>query len=122
MVKFIGNHDRSIVQRKNCTTDLVIKDHLVNNSSTTVLDLTRHLRKDETCTVGMKTQNSRNSLILSHCCMKEGEKRVNQREFENIVELLEPIYNYPKRYTELVQESVIVVEWHNPNLEHHLQW
>jgi hypothetical protein len=30
------NHDRLVVQGKNHTMDLVIKEHLVNNSSTTV--------------------------------------------------------------------------------------
>jgi hypothetical protein len=38
-------------------TDLVIKMHLFNNSSTLFVDWKNYLRREETCTVGKEAQN-----------------------------------------------------------------
>jgi hypothetical protein len=45
--------------------------------------------------------------------MQAGEKKENQSEFKNIVELLEPTYKFPQRDTKLVQETVTGNEWHH---------
>jgi hypothetical protein len=48
MVKFTRNHDRLVVRGENHMTDLVIKSHLFNHSSTTLVDWTSELRHEET--------------------------------------------------------------------------
>jgi hypothetical protein len=69
MEKIHGNHDRLAVRGKNHTTDLVIKPHLFNHSSTMLVDWTSELRCEETCTVGKEAQkpNSQLTGVVMHC-------------------------------------------------------
>jgi hypothetical protein len=47
----------STVRKENHKEDLVIKEHLVTQSPTSTPYWTRKLRQDETCILGMNTQN-----------------------------------------------------------------